>query len=188
MKSPFTGGEAIRKFKFETFTFRKESYTVKRGYFQCKDTGKTFSNAETDVAVMNDLYAQYRKRHCIPSPEELKELRGKYGFSARTMSKIAGIGINQYSLYEKGEMPTIVVGQKLRSLFDKASLLRSIESSKAGLGRSYEKVREKVESYEEPFSLPIAVEYYDDYDETCPLSFKQICLPIRKPRWSCCSF
>ena len=187
MKSPFTGGNAIKKFKYETFTFRNESYTVKRGYFQCEDTGRTFSNAETDDAVIENLYAQYRKRHCIPSPKELKELRKKYGFSARTMSKIAGIGINQYRLYEKGEMPTIVVGQKLYSLFDRASLLRSIESSKAVLGKYYEKVREKVESYIEPFSLPIAVEYYDDYDEVRQLTFKQQCLPIRKPRWSYCS-
>jgi transcriptional regulator with XRE-family HTH domain len=188
MKSPFTGGNVEKKFKSETYTFRNEKYTVKRYYFQCVDTGKTFSNSEVDDMVMEDLYSQYRERHNIPSPAQLKELREKYGFSAHTMSKIAGIGINQYSIYENGEMPTIVVGQKLSSLFDKATLLKSIESSMSKLGKDYGKVKEKVESYTEPYSLSIEREYYSDFDEIHPLIFPSLALSIRRPQWAYCQF
>ena len=37
---------------------------------------------------MENLFNQYRERHDIPSPAELKGLRKKYGLSAHTMSKI----------------------------------------------------------------------------------------------------
>lgn len=187
MKSPYTGGSVVKQFKSETYTFRKEKYTVKRCYFQCVDTGKTFSNAEVDGKVMEDLYAQYRERHNIPAPDQLKELRKKYGFSAHIMSKIAGIGVNQYGLYENGEMPTIVVGQKLSTLFEKSSLLKSIDSSREKLGKDYGRVREKVESYVEPFALSIKNEYYSDFAEIQPLRFSSMALSIRRSQWAYCN-
>ena len=187
MNSPFTGGEVAKKYKYETFTFRNEKFTVKRYFFQCVETGKTFSNSEVDDQVMQNLYSQYRERHNIPSPTMLKELREKYGISARIMSKIAGIGINQYGLYENGEMPTIVVGQKLASLFDKTSLLQSIENSKYKLGKDYGKVKKKIESYSEPYSLSIDREYYNEFNEIHPLIFPSISISIKKPQWTYCN-
>ena len=184
MKSPFTGGNATKKFKIETFSFRGESYNVKRYYFQCDETGKTFSNAEVDDKVMEDLYNQYRERHGIPSPSQLKTLREKYGLSAHTMSKIAGIGINQYGLYENGEMPTIIVGQKLSTLFEKESLIKSIDGARAKLGKDFEKTREKVESYAEPKSFKLAKVYYPQFDEIIQLTYPSIAYPIRKSRWA----
>ncbi len=184
MKSPSTDGNVKKLFKFETFTFRKEKYTVKRFYYQRIDTGKTFSNAEVDNMVIEELYTQYRERHGIPSPANLNCLRTKYGFSAHIMSKIAGIGINQYGLYENGEMPSLVIGMRLASLFDKASLLRSIDNSKGKLGKDYARVRKAVESYEEPVSYYLRKDYYSDYEEIMPLAFPSIAMPMRNPRWA----
>lgn len=186
MKSPFTGGNATKKSKTETFSFRGENYTVTRFYFECDETGKIFSNAEVDDKVMEDLYSQYRDRHGIPSPTQLKGLREKYGLSAHTMSKIAGMGINQYGLYENGEMPTIVIGQKLSTLFEKDSLLKSIDKARVKLGKDFEKTREKVESYTEPQSFKLAKVYYPQFDELVPLIYPSVAYPIRKPRWATC--
>lgn len=186
MKSPFTGGNVIKKSRQETFTFRNEEYTVLAYYFECVDTGKTFTNADVDDRLMEDVYCQYRKRHGIPSPSELKNLREKYGLSAHIMSKIAGIGINQYGLYENGEMPTIIVGQKLSTLFEKESLLKSIDGARVKLGKDFERVREKVESYAEPRSFNLAKVYYSQFDEIIPLIYPSIAYSIRKSRWATC--
>lgn len=186
MKSPFTGGNVIKKSRQETYSFRNEEYTVTAYYFECVDTGKTFTNAEVDDRLMEDVYCQYRKRHGIPSPSELKELREKYGLSAHIMSKIAGMGINQYGLYENGEMPTFIIGQKLSTLFEKESLLKSIEGARVKLGKDFEKTREKVESYAEPKSFKLAKVYYPQFDEIIPLEYPSIAYPIRKPRWATC--
>lgn len=187
MKSPFTGGKVIKKFKQETFTFRNEEYTVKRYYYLCVDTGRTFSNAETDDRVMADLYAQYRKRHGIPSPADLRSLRAQYGLSAHVMSKIAGIGINQYGLYENGEMPTLVIGMRLASLFDRKTLLSCIDSAKSRLGKDYYRVRGLVASYETPVSYSLEKVYYIDYEEILPLSSPSIALSMKNARWASCA-
>lgn len=186
MKSPFTGGNVTKLFKYETYTFRKEKYTVKRYYYQCIDTGRTFSNADADDMVMNDLYAQYRERHGIPSPCNLKDLRDRYGLSAHVMSKIAGIGINQYGLYENGEMPTLAIGLRLASLFDRSSLLKSIESARERLGKDYSRVKYLVDSYADPVSYPIERVLYADFEEIQPLSLLSLSMPMRSSRWATC--
>lgn len=185
MISPFTGGEVTRKHKSETFTFRKEKFTVKRFYFVCNDTGREFTNTDLDNEVFNDIYKQYRERHGIPSPESLKDLRGKYGFSAHVMSMIAGMGINQYGLYENGEMPTIAMGQKLALLFNKASLLECIDKAQPKLGKSYLKIRATVEAFNEPRIVPLAKVFYRDFTEIAqPLICSKVEALNRKPRWA----
>lgn len=185
MTSPFTGGKVTKKHKLETFTFRKEKFTVKRYYFVCNDTGREFTNEEVDEQVFADIYRQYRERHRIPSPEMLKDLRSKYGFSAHIMSKIAGMGINQYGLYENGEMPTIAMGQKLTLLFDKKTLLECIDKSRPKLGKNYLKVRKTVEVYVEPTSIPLAKITYKDFVETLQTTlFSNELATDKKSRWN----
>lgn len=184
MTSPFTGGNATLKFKMETYSFRGESYTVKRYYFSCDDTGRTFSNAEVDGKAMEEVYAQYREQHGIPSPSALKQLREKYGLSAHVMSKIAGIGINQYGLYENGEMPTVIVGQKLSTLFNKESLLQSIDSACLRLGKDYDKTKSKIEAYTEPLVFDLQRDNYSRLGESKPLSHHALTYRCRKSRWT----
>ncbi len=185
MISPFTGGKVTKKHKLETFTFRKEKFTVKRYYFVCNDTGREFTNEEVDEQVFTDICKQYRERHRIPSPEMLKDLRSKYGFSAHIMSKIAGMGINQYGLYENGEMPTIAMGQKLALLFDKRTLLECIDKAEPKLGKNYSKVREAVETYVEQTSIPLAKKTYKDFFETLQTTlFSKEVSTGKKARWS----
>ena len=184
MKSPFTGGNVTKMIKKETLTFRNEKYEVERIYFQCNDTGKTFSNSEVDDKVMNDVYEQYRLRHNIPSPSALKSLREKYGFSAHIMSKIAGIGIKQYGLYENGEMPTVVVGHRLSDLFNHDLMLDSINKASNKLGKSYYKVIERAKSFSECRSFRIDNFIYSQYEEAMPLQYPSIAYLARKPRWT----
>ena len=186
MKSPFTGGNVTKHYKYETYTFRNEKYTVKRFYYQCVDTGRAFSNAEVDDKVMADLYAQYRERHGIPSPSDLKSLREKYGLSAHIMSKIAGIGINQYGLYENGEMPTLAIGLRLASLSDRTTLLKSIDNARGKLGKDFKRVKDLAESYSEPVSYSIEKVYYIDFEEITPLVFPSIAISMKDPRWTTC--
>ena len=137
---------------------------------------------------MEDLYNQYRERHGIPSPSELKGLRDKYGFSAHTMSKIAGIGINQFGLYENGEMPTPVIGKMLANLFDKESLLKSIDSSAKKLGKDYYKIRNAVASHVEPQAYSLRRDYYRQFEEIVPLSYPSLAYRFRKARWASANY
>ena len=47
----------------------------------------------------------------LPFTEEIRQIRNKYGLPATTMSEILGFGVNQYRLYETGEIPSETNGQ-----------------------------------------------------------------------------
>ncbi|MBP2831924.1 DUF4065 domain-containing protein [Aquimarina sp. U1-2] len=105
MKSPFTGKEMSIKIKKEDLTFRKETFNVTYPSFYCTDSKQYFTTTEFDTIKMRQAYNQYRDKYNLPFPEEIREIRAKYGVSATKMSEILGFGINSYRNYENGEVP-----------------------------------------------------------------------------------
>ena len=103
MISPFTGGKVKEVRAVEEHMFRKETYSVHVRYYVCVDTGERFTTTDQDELMFNELYSQYRVRHGIPFPSEIKEIRERYGLNYSQMSKILGFGINQYAQYDLTE-------------------------------------------------------------------------------------
>lgn len=106
MKSPITGKEMLLKSESRPLDFRKESFMVNYHYYLCEDSSEQFTTTEIDELNMIQLYNQYRENHKLPFPDEVKELREKYGLPATKMSEILGFGINSYRNYESGEVPS----------------------------------------------------------------------------------
>lgn len=106
IKSPFTGGRVFLVEDVETQEFRKERYQVHVRYYVCDDTGEEFNNVEQGDMSCNELYNQYRVKHGIPFPDEIKAIREKYGISYAQITKIVGFGQNQWRQYENGQVPS----------------------------------------------------------------------------------
>ncbi|WP_271784737.1 type II TA system antitoxin MqsA family protein [Aquimarina algiphila] len=105
MKSPFTGKEMSIEIRNEDLTFRKETFNVAYPSYFCSDSKEFFTTTEFDTIKMRQVYNQYRDKYNLPFPEEIKEIRAKYGLSATKMSEILGFGVNSYRNYENGEVP-----------------------------------------------------------------------------------
>lgn len=90
-----------------TANYRGETFTYTAHYYLCEETGERFTTTASDTEDIEQVYRQYRQRHGIPSPDEIKAIRMKYRVSAARMSRILGLGANQYRLYEAGEMPSL---------------------------------------------------------------------------------
>ena len=118
MKSPFTGGEARLMREPRELVFRKEKFTYIAHYYECVDTQEQFTTTELDTLNINQVYNQYRVKYGIPFPDEISSIRALYGLSASKMSKILGLGINQYRLYENGEIPSESIGKVLKSILN----------------------------------------------------------------------
>lgn len=123
IKSPFTGGNVRLCTERVSLEFRGETYTVDRAYYVCEDTGIDFTTTELDEKNMEAVYGQYRDKYGIPSPSEITAIRENYGLPASAMSKVLGLGINQYGQYEAGVIPTVSVG-RLLSLAAKPNNMR----------------------------------------------------------------
>lgn len=145
MKSPFTGKEMKRVYEKRTSVFRGESYEFIHTAWRCEDTGEQFTDDACDMASYLQITNQYRAKYGIPYTDEIIAVRNRYGISAAKMSLILGIGINQYRLYEQGEVPSVSNGRMIRSIMNPKVMLEMVESSKNELSPAeYQKIVNKV--------------------------------------------
>lgn len=136
MKSPFTGGESVLRKETRRLVFRKEEYEYIHLFYECKDTGETFTTTKLDMLNTLQVYNRYRSEHGIPFPDEIKEIRSRYRLSASKMSRILGFGENQYRLYENGEMPSITNGRVLRAIQSPSTFEAFLEAAKDSVSES----------------------------------------------------
>lgn len=130
MKSPFTNERVFLVEDVERQEFRKEIYEVHVRYYEGEQTKEQFTTTEQDEASFNELYNQYRVKHGIPFPDEIKQIREKYGLSYTQITKIVGFGQNQWRLYENGQVPTESNGKSIVAASDKDAMMRMLEASK----------------------------------------------------------
>lgn len=173
MKSPFTGKEMILVRENRQMTFRKEEFDFVHHAYRCEETEEQFTTTELDNLNIFQVYNQYREKHNIPFPEEIRQIRDKYGVSAAKMSEILGFGANSYRLYEDGEVPQLsnarsIQGVKSPSSFKNlVNLCDSLEMKyKQNLIEKIERIeqeerkivtRQNIESY--LFGEPCASKY-----------------------------
>ena len=147
MKSPFTGKEMKRVYEKRTWNFRGEQYEYEHTAWLCEDSGEQFTDDESDTAGFVQVTNQYRAKYGIPYTDEIIAVRQRYGISAAKMSLILGIGINQYRLYEQGEVPSVSNGRMIRSIMNPKVMLEMVESSKNELSApEYDKIVAKVKA------------------------------------------
>ena len=161
MRSPFTGGTATLMTEETTSVFRGEKFSYTRYYYRCDDTGMDFTNAESDEQGLKQIYTKYREKYGLPTPEVIKAIREQYGLSATIMSKILGIGDNQYGLYENGEMPTKNIGRMIATI-KKADVFRMyVAMAKNQLSeKEYERIVKNLEAWSYRLSFPVDNENY----------------------------
>jgi transcriptional regulator with XRE-family HTH domain len=164
MKSPFTGGRVKEVFTTEEQEFRKENYTVHARYYVCEDTGEKFTTTEQDELAFNELYGQYRVRHGIPFPEDIKATRERYSLSLAAISKILGFGINQYANYENGQVPSESNGKMILAARNKNFMVSLLDSSREQFTEAeFTKIRNSILSApEESTSDKLTALYYSD--------------------------
>lgn len=145
MKSPYTGKEMKRIYEQRVWNFRGEEFKYIRQSWLCEDSGERFTDDRGDTAGYVQVTNQYRAKYGIPFTDEIINIRRRYGISASKMSLILGIGINQYRLYEHGEVPNVSNGRMIRSIMNPHVMLDMVESSKNELsGQEYTKIKDRI--------------------------------------------
>ena len=146
MKSPITGKEMSIQKEERKLSFRKEEFSIICHFYLCKESGEQFTSTELDEINMQQLYNQYRDKHKLPFPDEIKKIREKYGMSAQKMSEILGFGVNSYRNYENGEVPSHSNGKLIQLVNDPRRFKDLVYISEALDKEAKEKVLRKVES------------------------------------------
>jgi len=145
IESPFTGGKVFEIQNVEEKTFRGEKYLVNVRYYQCEETGEQFTTTEQDNQWTVQIYEQYRQRHGIPSPDEIKRIRENYGLNYTQMSHLLGFGINQIKNYEEGQVPSESNGKMIRIASDPLTMMKLLEISRSEFSTTeYTRIKEKI--------------------------------------------
>lgn len=184
IRSPFTGGKATLLSEKTSTSYRGEIFYYTRFYYRCNDTGFTFTNAECDEMGLNDIYNQYRKKYGIPSPDEIRDIRKKYNLSAIVMSKILGIGDNQYGLYENGEMPAKSIGRMITTIKDKEVFIKYVDLAKEQFSeKDYEMIEKRIHNSADNVSYVLFNDnYFTSWWFTIP-SLNSMYTTNSKSRW-----
>ncbi|RNA63089.1 DUF4065 domain-containing protein [Chryseobacterium nematophagum] len=127
MKSPFTGKEMKLVKDKRSMEFRKEKFNIIFHYYLCEDSMEQFTDIKLDELNINQLHNQYRDKHNIPFPDEIKLIRQKYKLSQNKICKILGFGANVYRGYEVGDVPSLSNAKLIQLANDPKGFIKLVE-------------------------------------------------------------
>jgi len=90
--------------KKDTINVRGELIDVEYEVLKCDECGEEYMNTETTHDPFLYAYAIYRKKNNMLQPEEIKEIRKKYGLTQGELSSLLGLGGATLSRYENGAL------------------------------------------------------------------------------------
>ncbi|HVU57070.1 MAG TPA: type II toxin-antitoxin system antitoxin SocA domain-containing protein [Puia sp.] len=129
MNSPITGQPMELAREKRTLEFRKEQFEIMYHYFKCKDSGEEFVDEVLGNLNLAQVYNAFRAKHKLPFLEEIRNIRSRYDLPATTMSQILGFGVNQYGLYEKGDIPSETNARIIQMAASPVEFMKLVELS-----------------------------------------------------------
>lgn len=170
MTSPFTGGKVTLVSEQMELRYRAEMVQFEYQSYQCEDTKAKFTTTELDTKNMERMYDVYRKRHHIPTPEQIKATCQKYAVSPTKMAAILGLGTNQVRKYINGEMPSISNAKLLSDIENEEQFLIQVHASKVELSKKSWSIL----SAKKPAKVVESANYVFTIDFAWPLEFMDV--------------
>lgn len=90
--------------KRENYEVCGESIEVDAQILVCVECGEEFYCEELDNATLINSYNEYRRKHKLLLPEEIKKIREQYGLSQRSFAKLLNWGDKTICRYENGSI------------------------------------------------------------------------------------
>lgn len=90
--------------KKETYDVCGEAIEIDAQVLICEECGEEFYYEEFDNATLIQAYNEYRRKHKLLFPEEIKKIREQYGLSQRSFAKLLNWGDKTICRYENGSI------------------------------------------------------------------------------------
>ena len=88
----------------EAVSVRGESIEVDSHYLKCNTCNNTFDDPKDNFDVLDVAYREYRRRHDLLQPEQIKAWRKQHGLTQIELSKLLGFGNVTITRYEGGKL------------------------------------------------------------------------------------
>lgn len=110
----------------EEIEVRGESIPVPVEYYRCLTCGDEFEDPKSKSDPLERAYGEYRRRYGMIQPDELREMRRKYGLKQHELARLLGWGLATLSRYENGALQDEAHDKILRLAFEPQNLIRLI--------------------------------------------------------------
>lgn len=133
---------------------RGEPIGITTELLHCLSCDEEFKDLKSDVDLLDLAYREYRNRHNMLMPEEIKNLRRQYGLTQNELSDLLGWGGATLSRYENGALQGEANERMLRMLAESGNLLRLIEGNPGAIAekKRVALIKELKKQEEENFS------------------------------------
>ncbi len=91
-------------FKKETLAINNEPVEIEARVEYCATCKESFTDVEAEEENIQKAYRAYRQSHDLLQPEEIREIRERYGISQRAFSRLLGWGEITLHRYEAGAL------------------------------------------------------------------------------------
>ena len=108
--------------RMETFPVRGEDIEVETQVAVCPECGEDLSVDELDRLALEKAFDEYRLRHGLLSPEEVGQIRERYGLSQRAFALVLGWGEITVHRYEAGSLQDPAHDTQLRMAADPSNM------------------------------------------------------------------
>ena len=132
---PHCGKERGRKIdkKARVFDIRGEQIGIDAKAAVCNGCGQEIFDAGFDSAALALAYDEYRKRHGLLFPSDIKAIREKYGLSQRALARLLDWGETTIHRYEAGSIQDQSHNDMLVLLGDPLNIKRLLERARKNL-------------------------------------------------------
>ena len=136
--------------KVETYDVCGEPIDVEARVLVCAECGEELFSEELDNDTLIRAYNEYRRRHKLLYPEEIKKIREQYGLSQRSFAKLLNWGDKTVCRYENGSIQDKAHNSLLLFLREPESMKSYLAENEILLNeRQKSKILEKVEKLEQ---------------------------------------
>lgn len=110
----------------EELNVRGDIIKVEVEYYKCMECGEEFEDPGSKDDPLEKAYREYRRRHGMIQPEEIREMRKLYGLTQQELSKLIGWGGATLSRYENGALQDDAHDRILQLIKSPENMLRLI--------------------------------------------------------------
>lgn len=128
--------------KEEEYEVRGEKISIKSKVYVCNSCNEEIFDEKQDNENLEMLYSKYREKYGLLTPQEIRDIREKYGLSQRAMSRLFAWGEITINRYENGSIQDAVHNEVLELVKNPENMLSIFEKNKYSLSK---KEREKLE-------------------------------------------
>ncbi|MGC9453736.1 MAG: type II TA system antitoxin MqsA family protein [Phycisphaerae bacterium] len=150
----------------ETYKVRDQQITIPVERLICVNCGEPLGSDEHDQAVLNAVYAEYRRRADLLTPQRIKEIRRQYRLSQKSFAALLGMSEATINRYEQGGLQDSAHDTAIRAC-EKPDVLRDLLERRGHLLSDWQ--RKRVEQSLAGESEPVcrALEHLGEVDWIC---------------------